>query len=477
MSFAEDFSKFHQMEEKMNLFNEEICGEKFWALIRFPIYSLTFGRASSAATTSMKMSAYSKLKRFMFSLLSWRRNPLLIPKSQILFVFPGRRILENDGRWWDIYSDPIIKYVKHHSAAIESPYKNRHYEPAATHGLRYLDLIEFLTFAKRLLGIARIHLTKSDIRLLSKIRSELLVRFEIDVDVVAVTRRVLENRKAVVPLYKWLIRHIRPKVVVLAQGYGYEDLIEACSSLGIPTVELQHGAINAYHVGYSFAGKIGIKKNFPDYLLTWGDYWSSAAEFPTEKKRVLSVGFPYIESKKNLKSTKKKQIVFVSQETVGVALSKFAKELSSNKNLDYKIVYKLHPHERADWRARYPWLVSSGITVIDQPKDLLYKLFSESLIQIGVYSTALFEGLAFGLRTFLLDTKGVETMDSLLRGGLVKKVSSPEELLGYIRNAKPPTEFEFEYFFKTNSLENISAFLDTFFQGSSQKSTSRYNSN
>ena len=463
MSFKDDYYKFQEMEEKLDLFKKVICGENFWSLIRFQIYSTTFGRSSSTVSVSAGKVGLGRLKRFIFSIFSWRRNPLIAHKSQILFIFPGRRVLEKDGLWWDIYSDPIINHVKYSKIAIEGPYKNKHYEPAITNGLRYTDFIEFLTLLKRKLGLAKIKFKKSEIDLLTRIRNELKTRYNVDVNVKSITRRVLEERKARLPLYKWMINQIRPMVVVLAQGYGYEDLIEACNAFRIPTVELQHGAINAYHVGYSFAGKIGIKKNFPDYVLTWGDYWSSSAEFPAEKNRIISVGFPYIESKKNLVSNKMKQIVFISQETIGVALSKFAKDLSETEDLGYRIVYKLHPHERADWKIRYPWLVTSKVTVIDQPEILLHDIFAESMIQIGVYSTALFEGLAFGLRTFLVDTKGVEVMESLLSSGLVKKVSSANNLLKQIKETEPPKTFDYEYFFKPNALENISEFLDRFF--------------
>ena len=107
-------------------------------------------------------------------------------------------------------------------------------------------------------------------------------------------------------------------------------------------------------------------------------------------------------------------------------------------------------------------LINSEIKVIDQPEILLHDLFAESTIQIGVYSTALFEGLAFGLRTFLVDTKGVEVMESLLSGGLVKKVSSADDLLRQIKETEPSAAFDYEYFFKSNALENISEFLDRY---------------
>jgi hypothetical protein len=257
-------------------------------------------------------------------------------------------------------------------------------------------------------------------------------------------------------------------VVVLAQGYQWEDLIEVCKSLGIETVELQHGVIYPFHAAYSYEGDSRKKENFADYVLIWGDYWKSDVEYPISKNNVISVGFPYLESKKDSypEVAKKRQIIFISQGNIGEPLSRFAVALNEEPNLDYGILYKLHPQEQIRWKEKYPWLASSAIEVVDSKRITLHELFAESMIQVGVCSTALFEGLVYGLQTYVVDAACVELMDSLVEQGVVEKVSTPEELLKCIREHDESKPLDVEQFFRKNAVENIMSFLDNLCQHS-----------
>jgi len=464
---ADIYNAFLSFEKDLGLFNLTIATVDFWERLRFPLFD-TIIRQSHASINSQSHRARerSKLKRFISSIFKLSKNALLSPRSQVLFICTSRRILEKDGLWWDIYTDPFIVNLNTPPLALEKHYENNHYVPAKTPGLRYLDIIEFLAFLKKTMRIAKVSFTKNESSLLLKIRREILRRFGVELDVESLTRGILEDRKARLPLFIRMLKRIRPEVVILSQGYGWEDLVEACKSLGITSVELQHGVISPFHFGYSFEGEFRKKTTFSDYLLVFGDYWRSCTEYPIRKDHVVSVGFPYLESKMKLylRVVKKKQILFVSQETTGTILSKFAVELSQVQDLDYDVLYKLHPRECEGWENRYPWLLSSSVKVIETHESVLYELFAESMIQVGVYSTALYEGLAFGLQTYVIDALGVEYMNTLLETGLVRKVSSVEELLRNINSKEGAKTFDTEYFFKTNSVANMSSFLDRLIQ-------------
>jgi hypothetical protein len=98
--------------------------------------------------------------------------------------------------------------------------------------------------------------------------------------------------------------------------------------------------------------------------------------------------------------------------------------------------------------------------VIDTPETSLYKLFSESAVQVGVFSTALYEGLSFGLQTYLLDAPGVEYLDPLVNTGNVQKVKTAEELKEILHLQETSTPFDSEYFFQSNAVSNIVRFLN-----------------
>jgi hypothetical protein len=462
MSWIEDFNNFQEMEEDLRLFDASIQGVIFWERIRFQVYAKVGRRklGKVKAEPSVKPGR-SRLKRLLSSVFKIRKNALLSPRSDILFISTSRRLLEKDGYYWDIYTDPIIGKLDSVPLALESHFENRHYAPARTEKLRYLDFIEFLTYLKRKLGFSRIKFNIKEVELLNHIHDEIQRKFDFQLDMISLTKRILEDRKARLPLFKRMIKRIRPKVVIFTQSYGWEDLVEACKSLGIYTAELQHGIIGPFQPGYSFTGEVRKKESFTDYLFTWGDYWNSVAEFPIPSENVISVGFPYINMKKESYSSapKKKQIIFVSQYTIGEQLSKFASELSKIPELEFEIVYKLHPQELSQWRKSYPWLDASNVRVIDQPEAVLHELLAESTILVGVYSTAIYEGLAFGLQTFLFDAPGIELMTPLLDSEHAVKVSSPSELMEYISGSKDMKALDVEFFFRSDAIANITSFL------------------
>ncbi|MFX0055465.1 MAG: hypothetical protein ACFFAX_15850 [Promethearchaeota archaeon] len=465
MSLENDFINFLKMEEELDLFSAKAGGVKFWERIRFQVFAAIIRRASAGAVhrTPFK-SKFARLKRLLLSAFRFGRNPLIAPKADILFICTSRRFLEEDGLWWDIYSDPIIENLGSSSVAVETHFNDQHYSPAKTAGLRYFDYFEFMSFLKRRLGIVNVVLTESEAEVLEKIHREILKRFEFAMNIKSLTKRILEERAVRLPYYVKMLGKIQPKVVVMVQAYGREDIIEACKIQGVPCVELQHGVIHPQHLGYAFAGEFRLKEMFPDYLLVWGDHWKSGVEFPVDDGHIVSVGFPYLDKRRSeiAEVSERRQILFISQGIIGNILSRFAVALNKELGKEYTILYKLHPRECVGWREQYPELAASDVKVVDNPGERLHGLFPDCSIQIGVCSTAIYEGLVFGLQSYLVDAPCIEIMTSLLERGLATKVSTPEELVGFIKQNKKPKRHDVDYYFKVNALENIKTFLKDF---------------
>ena len=124
------------------------------------------------------------------------------------------------------------------------------------------------------------------------------------------------------------------------------------------------------------------------------------------------------------------------------------------RKFDYKIVYKLHPFEVFSWYKDYPWLAESKIEIADHQGKQLYRLFAESEVQVGVYSTALFEGLSFGVKTFLVDLPGIDYMEDLLEWKVATQIKRPKELLDFLEDSECK-QCDSEMFFKSESIQNI----------------------
>ncbi|MFX1561098.1 MAG: hypothetical protein ACFFBL_10970 [Promethearchaeota archaeon] len=458
LSFGEIFQKIIDMEDELRLFDRTIDGVRFWDYIRQPLFvtinDLIAGRKDALGKGP---SVKQRLKFLIISLVRFWKNPIFAKSKDVLFISSPRRVLRKDGFWWDIITDYIMEDLDLSYVSIEHNIYLEHRNPPKTRNLWYFDFQNSLIYIAEKLGLFQVSLSDDEKLLLREIRIWIAKSFGLDVDIEKLTLRHLGYRRIRIPYFSLVLRRIRPKAIVLVTSYGKEDLIEPAKSLGIPVIELQHGVIHQYHSGYSFPGKKNLKTTFPNWLFTFGDYWSKSVDYTIDSKYVVSTGFPYIDEEQKSFSdlTKKKQILVLSQWTIGKDLSKFAAELSKVRDLGYSIIYKLHPLEYTGWQEKYPWLIDTNVEVIDDSRISLYRLFAESEIQIGVYSTSIFEGLAFGLRTYIADMHGVEYTERLIEEGVAVKVRTVEELVNHLKSKKRSVEFDSERFFRKGAKDRI----------------------
>jgi len=464
MSLKTFFEAFLQVEEDLDLFNQRIDNVYFWERIRFPVYMRLM------ESTGIVGQAHTKFERTLAnigrrSLLALKniflKNPYCVPQAEILFLGSPRRKLLDDGKWWDIYCDPIIEGLDNGYVYFETDYLNTHFTPAKTSRIWYLDFPLFLAAIKQELGAVRISLKRQDVLLLKEIEKQLEQQFRVRFNLQELVIRNLRSRRSTLPIYKRILEKVNPKLVILVESCGKETFIEACKEAHITVVELQHGVTGKYNPCHSFPGPGRLKRTYPDYLFVFGDFWKEDIQYPIGLDKVYSVGYPYLEreASKYLGVEKQDQLLFISQGTAGKELSRFAVELSKRRDFPFTIVYKLHPGEYARWRNDYPWLLGTQIKVIDSDNVPLYKLFAESKIQVGLNSTAIYEGLYFGLKTILLNLPGVEYMDRLIEKQIAHLVSCVDEIIKIIRQQRF-NEVDIEYFFKPDSLNNVRKAID-----------------
>ena len=463
-----------EMEEDMDLFNKKIDGVYFWELIRFIVVSditQMTGLYTQPHTELEINSAY--IAQFIRKAIAnlFFKNPFSTSASELLFLGHPRRKLGADGFWWDIYCDPVIDYIgkKYRTLLLEGTYLNTHLVPQKTDRIAYMDFSMFLGTLLRRLRIARIPKNQRDLDFLQNLQQRIQCEHGAEVEIITKLYQTLTYRKSVLPIYRTLLQRIRPKAVFILVSYDNEIFIEACKQLGIPTIEFQHGTFSRYHTGYSYPGNYAVKRRFPDYFLTFGDYWKNLIDLPIEKQKVISVGYPFfeIESQKYKNEVKKNQIVFISQGAIGEKLSRFAVNLHYKHGVTHDIIYKLHPGEYSRWRIAYPWLVNTCIRVIDDESEPLYRLLAQSKAQVGVFSTLLYEGLGMGLPTFLVDLPGIEYMVELIASGAVTKIAGVDDLIAALKNPQTKSVPD-DRFFKPNALENISNALEKILQNIQQ---------
>jgi len=466
MSLKAFFEAFLQLEEDLDLFNQRIDNVYFWERIRFPVYMHLMESTGIAGQAHPKFErTFANIgRRGLLALknIFWK-NPYCVTQAEILFLGSPRRKLLDDGKWWDIYCDPIIESLDSSYVYLEADYLNTHFTPAKTSRIWYLDFPLFLAAIKQELGAVRISLKKQDVLLLKEIEKQLEQRFGVRCNLQELVIRNLRSRRGTLPIYRRILEKVNPKLVILVESCGKETFIEACKEAYITVVELQHGVTGKYNPCHSFPGPGRLKRTYPDYLFVFGDFWKEDIQYPIGPDKVYSVGYPYLEreASKYLGVEKQDQLIFISQGTAGKELSRFAVELSKRRDFPFTIVYKLHPGEYGRWRKDYPWLSGTRIEVIDSDNVPLYKLFAESKIQVGLNSTAVYEGLYFGLKTILLNLPGVEYMDRLIEKQIAYPVSRVDEIINIVRQQRfNEVDIDIGYFFKPDSLNNARKAID-----------------
>lgn len=427
---------FLTLEQELDLFEQRIDNTWFWEYTRSYVFNELLHRTATVETEPFDQpKTAGKITRFFLQSLRGlvSRNPRFTGRHDYLFISYGGRRLAADGKWWDVHFDPIIGGIPASTCLIERHHRGSHATPAQTPCLKYLDLPMMKAYAARKLRPLRF--TEQDRAKLVEVEQAIQQRFDITLDIKPMTAVILQTRRSLVGFYTRLLKRVQPKLVALVSvNYPERAAIEACKLAGIPTVEMQHGVIAASDPCYAHPPG-ATTRYFPDYLLLYGDYWKQRADFPLPDDRVLSVGFPWFERCREavLGLERKREIVVISQPTIGAKLSRFASELAEKLPDGWRVIYRLHPLE-SDWQQRYPWMkdaVAGDRLSVDEASGevSLYKRFATARCQVGVYSAAIFEGLSFGLPTFVVDLPGAEMMADLIESGVATWVATPDELL------------------------------------------------
>jgi hypothetical protein len=288
--------------------------------------------------------------------------------------------------------------------------------------------------------------------------------------------------------FEAVFRALKTRRLFIVNAYSNPAIVVGAKLAGVKVIELQHGFLSPYHPAYSYpralARSAGTKplqrlataisplrplvQTSPDRLLTWGDYWSTAAELPAPTRAAAigpSAQFAQTRSRVfaeraghtptwastdtdtgpvNL-TPEPETIVFTSQGAIGPRLFSaaldFARELPNDR-----IIYRLHPNESLADYERLAEATAEGLatplpanlTLSHRDPNFL-ELLGQADYLVGGFSTTLFEGLAFGLKVLVLPLPGYENLQPALDAGDMTRIISldPEQIRYAINHARP----------------------------------------
>ena len=386
------------------------------------------------------------------------RNPVRHGQTEVVCYGRGRR-KNLDGEWWDLYFDPVYENFDHDYLHLESAWAGTHFTPARTTNLSYVDFIHYLGLFAQTSGFLSRSLDAADRRVLERIEERIREAFGVETDLVTKVERFLSGRAVEKPLYDALLDRLDPELAMVTVYGSKTTFVESCQDAGIPVAELQHGQISRFSYNYSFPSDREVSV-FPDYFLSFGEAWGEMVDLPLEPSRVHAVGYPHLERQlaRNGDAGERRTIVFISAPETGEALSRVAADASRRADVPFDVQYKLHPDEAVRWNEDYPWLQNAPVDVVSADGQSVYELFASASAQVGVCSTALYEGLAFGLDTYLVDLPTVEWNDRLVEAGTVTLVTDAADLAAATPQG-PPGTFDRERYFEPEPIPNIRAVI------------------
>ena len=466
LSVAQICSKLIQVEQDLKLFEWQIKDVYIWPLLRMTLYyELTqklgvFG--APHGTSNWKGRRFRRVKLWFYAIF----KDLFTPTTSCDFMLVEHtRKVKKDGLWVDIYTDHLTRRLQTESLSF-CVYENLSYQ-SQTHKYRshphsYYDPI--IARARLLSKLSFLTLSATQKDKIKKLEEALFTHFHLRIPLTKkIKNRVLEFNFARRSYQKLLkIRQPKALLVVVSYSNSIAPLTAAAKSLAIPTIEMQHGTFSSYHLGYHFPN-LDHQPYFCDYFFSFGPFWHAMADLPLPNEKIITFGFPHLSEQLTKittntemgsleSSSEPNSILFLSQGVIGKGLAKYA-VACSQAQIPWRLRYKLHPSEYNTWRSDYPLLAEHSdaglIEVIDHHHLKLYDLMREAHYQVGVFSTAVYEGMALGCQTLLIDLPGLEYMNTLIEQNFAEKITSPQQLCQRLEQSAhkmetTPTRRDFE---------------------------------
>jgi len=392
--------KFFDFEMRNGLFDiVDQYGLRPWEAIRYEVMMrVLHGSSPSFVSINTRRPFNIRLKTILNKLYKSFLYILCHPNRENLFYLCSRD--KKEGSLYDKVSDDLYNSVDKNSRfAIEST--GSYLESNYKYGSEVSPDIP-LIFAKYI----QYKYDYSDI--LEHLRKE-FPSCSIDVRVMDECYRLFVTEYK---FYKLLFRWCRTKRVLMVQNGIRKGMFAAANELGVTVLELQHGQISMNHPAYSYPSEEllpATKIYHPNYLLTFGAFWTKNRCYPGVENVVLGNN-SYGEVIKTPDVHGNKKLLVISNKTEGPLLADRVEEVLK-KEPSFSFVFKLHPHQYNEFDEYQTKFVDDSRVEVVSNQQTINQLLSQCE---GVFlndSTVELEALHLGRKVFVLTEQDYMCMD------------------------------------------------------------------
>lgn len=463
-SYEEIVSKIQEFELTNKVDNFPFQGVDLWPLIRFKLFMKLIGANSSGNQKKKYLQTFCRLMTAFIASNSKIYRQL--KKSRYLFFGSANaRRASKEEKKYHIFLDALIEKYNISDYLILELNDTKTHEKKFSKNVVDIDslMIKNLFFAKILVFFTP-HIRRKIKKVTQQWQGSIFTIKKTEIQKM-LHEAFLEYRTNSSSLQK-IIQIVQPKAVFLTCSYcnWINIVVQYSNNSNITTIELQHGIIHNFHVGYIYSKKHS-GQSVPSYFLAFGkkeydilsnvfdskiliegnDYFQLMQSGITfDQKSVFEI-WPQIKDKKI--------ILVTSQGLTGEKLTQFFSKVASILPKEYIIIYRLHQNERLLFdKKKYENLISNKNVVIQTDDTItLYQLLQHAYVHVSVFSTVLEEALAFSVPNIIVTQNGWENVKYLIDKGLGIPANTPENFIKALSMSKKIYKADLEYFYSKSS--------------------------
>lgn len=443
MGLLEEFLEFEKTEK---LFELKYKGMPYWQAIRFDIYNKIFYMKASMQQVDMfsvkkRLVLYNRITTMLKNLPKDIRNYWKIEPGDLLYM---DRLLER--KVDDMVVDPYFDFFGFEEiCSVRRCTINRYSGkyPSAEVGTSIPDIISAIGHIwNKVVYKIKWKYASDETKKIDEICEKINKKFGKVISGEQLLEKVLENvryHKVYGEYYEKLINKVQPKAIIT--GFSDDALLYPLYVIAkkkhIPVIEMEHGLI-INHISYNYGDTRIVGKELPDYMFSYGEFWSNCIKMP-DCVKVITVGNPFLESRRNkFKDVRPddKKIVFYSDSVSGKAIEKIILEFL-NRNKEYKVYFKMHPMEmNTAWEKKYSLLVDHPDITMCMGDREIYELLATARHHVVVQSTVLYEALAFDTKRYIFQLNDIiiTYTQPLIDSGLAYAFKNVEEFEQLLKN-------------------------------------------